>query len=145
MPKQGNVFEQLYISYEDLSREIGVTIDNKSVIEINTFTDNTIVSFERKDNGIVFYGKEKYDIRNEWVPKIKSGYYNIGKEIKFYNPDMNGVKLKDVHPCSITGVLKTDGPYGAMGHKNKNLNNEVVNGDYSSFDNGYYFIYEENF
>ena len=143
--RNGNIYDDLYITYDELSRELGRNINKASFIEIHHLTDNTLISYEMKDDGILFAGREKYDLRNEWVPKIKCGYYNIGKEIRFFNPEAEKVKLKDIYPFFINGILKTNGPYGTMGHKNHLIKNMIRNPEYKNISANEYIVYKENF
>ena len=79
------------------------------------------------EDGIYFTGKEKYNIRNEWVPKINSGYYNIGKEERFYNPEAADVNISDIYPCIMPNVAYVNGPYLTMAHLGSGIINKINN------------------
>ena len=114
--KNSNSYEELFISYEDLSRELNRQVNKDSIIDIDILTDNADVEISMGEDGIYFNGKEKYDIRNQWIPKIKSGFYNIGKSERFYNPDMENINIDDIYPGIISNVSYVDGPYLTMAH-----------------------------
>lgn len=115
-------------TYEELASILGVDTISQEELEqyplfIETLTDNAKVSYFYTKDGIVVEGREMYDFREDWIPKITNGYYHINKNDYFYNPQRKQINIPpyDSSNSSIATVSGISGKCGIVGNITENL------------------------
>lgn len=141
-----NQTSELYIPYESLNNilyEQGLTVNENSKFKINTLDANILYTIKNDKEGIYIYANKAHDIRNEWLPTIREGYYNIGSDFYYFNPNSSTYMYTNIDTPIIEGLTLIDGNDGKMGrisNKQEVINNNILNLDEKNLE---YYCLEE--
>ena len=141
-----NQTSELYIPYESLNNilyEQGLTVNENSKFKINTLDTNIIYNIKNDKEGIYIYANKAHDIRNEWLPKIREGYYNIGSDFYYFNPNSSTYMYTNIDTPIIEGLTLIDGndrKMGRISNKQEIINNNILELDERNLE---YYCLEE--
>lgn len=115
------------INFNELSSMLGSTITQDTVLYLENLSDNTQLIFTYDKDGIVIEGKGLYDFREDWIPKIKNGYFFLDGSEQLYHTSMTEVRLTPIQN-QINNAQAVNGVFGRAAFFNKSSDNLLLVG-----------------